>query len=110
MAAPSLNTEQAFPTSKQKKKKRDIKGMQQKHHPTRRTETVFVMRARDIDRMVIAVPSGLYRIFGNVVTSFDFNPGRGAVLVFLVFVISIGPAADNGSTRQQPTRHRRGTI
>jgi hypothetical protein len=58
--------------------------------------------------MVISVLSGLYCVFRNIVTSFDFNPGWGAVFVFLVFVICIGPDADSGSTRQQPTRHSRG--
>lgn len=67
------------------------------------------MRACDIDRMVISVPSGLYCVFGNVVTSFDLNPGRGPVFVFLVFVIGIGPDADSSGTCQKPTRHRRGS-
>jgi hypothetical protein len=53
------------------------------------------MRARDIDRMVISVLSDLYCVSRNVVTSFDLNPGRGAVFVLLVFMISIGPDAGN---------------
>ena len=106
MAAPSLNTEQAFPTSKHKIKVRyqwDVETQ-----PTGRTETVFVTGACDIDRMVISVPSGLYCVFRNVVTSVDFNPGRGAVFVFLVFVISIGPDADSGNTCQKSTCDSRG--
>lgn len=86
MAAPSLNTGEALPISKQTNE--DIDGyffqhqcMEASQPPKKsieRTDAIFVICACNIDRMAILVLSSLYGRVRNLVTTVDENPGRGS--------------------------------
>jgi hypothetical protein len=60
MAAPSLNTGEAFPVSKQTFEEIHRLGLKVAQKPIERTDTIFVIRPCNVGRMAIFVFSGLY--------------------------------------------------